>query len=87
MGDWLDSPGDVLVALTIASLLLGGLAWVIRAVSALQRQTLPNGGSSLRDAFDRLEASVGEMHTDVREIRAAQTRHTDWHLEHGRDGH
>jgi hypothetical protein len=87
MGEYLDTPADVLVVLTILSLLLGGLAWVIKAVSALQRQTRPNGGSSLRDAFDRLEASVGEMHTDVREIRAAQTRHTDWHLEHGRDGH
>lgn len=87
MNEWLDSPADVLVALTIASLLLGGLAWVIRAVSALQRQTRPNGGSSLRDAFDRLEASLVEIHIDVREIRAAQTRHTDWHLEHERDGH
>lgn len=83
MGDWLDSPGDVLVVLTILSLLLGGLAWIIRAVSALQRQTRPNGGSSFRDAFDRLEASVGEIHADIREIRAAHNRHTDWHLDRG----
>lgn len=80
MGEWLDTPGEVLAVLSCAALLIGALLFIIKSQVALTRQTQPNSGSSLRDAFDRLEASVGDIHADVREIRASQQAHMDWHL-------
>lgn len=85
MGEWIDTPGEVLAVLSIIAIVLGGLLWLIKAVGSLQKQTQPNGGSSLRDAFDRLERSVGDIHTDVREIRANQQAHMNWHLDRGDD--
>jgi hypothetical protein len=80
MGEWLDTPGEVLAVLSIVAIISGALLFLIKSQVALTRQAQPNGGSSLRDAFDRLEASVGDIHADVREIRATQQAHMDWHL-------
>lgn len=44
------------VAISVA--VLGGLGWIIRAQIAMSRQFTPNGGSSLRDAINRLEIQV-----------------------------
>lgn len=84
MAEWVDTPGEVLAVLSIVALVVGALMWLIRAVGSLQRQTQPKGGTSLRDVFDRLEDSISGIHTDVREIRAAQQEHLTWHLH--RDG-
>lgn len=80
MGEWLDTPGEVLAVLSCTALIVGALLFLIKSQVALTRQTQPNGGSSLRDAFDRLQESVNGIHTDVREIRANQQAHMDWHL-------
>ena len=57
----------------ILSALLGGLAWLIRAQQAMQREFKPNGGSSTRDALNRIER-------DVRDIRVKVDDHIQWHL-------
>lgn len=57
----------------ILSALLGGLAWLIRAQQAMQREFKPNGGSSTRDALNRIER-------DVRDIRGKIDNHIEWHL-------
>ena len=61
-------------AITIASAMIGGLVWLIRAQVAMQREFKPNGGSSTRDALNRIE-------TDVREIRGKVDDHIDWHMD------
>lgn len=60
--------------IAIASGILGGLVWLIRAQLAMQREFKPNGGSSTRDALNRIE-------TDVRDIRMKVDDHIDWHMD------
>jgi hypothetical protein len=74
MPDWIDTPSDVLVLLTIAGSILGALLWLIRAQAALAREFRPNGGSSTTDALNRIEA-------DQHAIRAALDAHIKWHLD------
>lgn len=64
----------VVGALTILSFVVGGLVWLIRAQVAMQREFKPNGGSSTRDALNRIEV-------DVREIRGKVDDHIDWHMD------
>lgn len=67
----------VAIAVGIVSLLtavLGGVAWLIKAQTAMQREFKPNGGSSTRDAIARIEK-------DVREIRGKIDDHIDWHMD------
>lgn len=59
--------------ITILTAILGGLAWVIRAQMAMQREFKPNGGSSTRD-------TLNEIRADVREIRGKIDDHIEWHL-------
>ena len=80
MPEWLDTPGEALVIISIAGAILGGLTWVIRAQSALGREMKPNGGTSIRDALTRIELSQAEIKTDVREVRARIDGHIDWHM-------
>ena len=81
MPEWLDTPGELLVIVSIAGAILGGLMWVIRAQTALGREMKPNGGSSIRDALNRIEAGQVEIKTDVREVRARIAGHIDWHMD------
>ena len=39
-----------------------------------------NGGTSLRDAVDRIEEKQTEIQTDVRELRTRVDDHIQWHL-------
>lgn len=96
MPDWADSPADwetILAVLISASLILG---WLIRAavkqnLQAIHENTLetrangeqmiPNHGTSLRDAVDRIEKRMGEIHTDVRAVDSKLSHHIDWHME------
>lgn len=66
MPEWIDSPGEFLTVLLIAAALFGGLSWLIRAVAALQHETSPNSGKTLRDAVDRIETKLD--------------RHIEWHI-------
>lgn len=85
MGEWIDTPGEVLAVLSIVAIVLGGLLWLIKAVGSLQKQTQPHGGSSLRTALARLEKNLHDVHIDVREIRSNQQEHMNWHLSRGDD--
>lgn len=67
MPDWIDTPGEFLTILSITVVILGGLIWLIKAVTAIQHETRPNSGASLRDAVDRIERKLDN--------------HIAWHLE------
>jgi uncharacterized membrane protein len=61
-------------------LLTGALSKRLDEVSSQLRR---NGGSSLRDAIDRIEEKQTQIHTDVREVRERLDDHITWHLEKG----
>lgn len=67
MPNWLDTPGEFLTVLSITVVVMGGLIWLIKAVTAIQHETRPNSGASLRDAVDRIERKLDN--------------HIAWHLE------
>ncbi len=60
---------DPLAFVGLAVALLAGLSWIIRAQIAMAKQFTPNGGSSLRDAVNRLEKDAQDMRADVKELR------------------
>ena len=67
-----DEPGDLVVLIAIATGIFAGLIWLIRAQIALQREFRPNGGSTTRDALNRIEH-------DVRDLRTRLDNHMDNH--------
>lgn len=68
------SPTDFVPFIVIASALLAGLLWLIRAQVSLQREFKPNGGTSTRDSLNRIEV-------DLRELRTKVDGHVEWHLD------
>jgi hypothetical protein len=60
---------DPLAFVGLAVALLAGLSWIIRAQIAMAKQFTPNGGSSLRDAVNRLEKDAQEMRSEMKELR------------------
>ena len=60
---------DPLAFVGLAVALLAGLSWIIRAQISMSKQFTPNGGSSLRDAVNRLEKDAQEMRAEMRELR------------------
>jgi flagellar basal body-associated protein FliL len=60
-------------SITLLAAILGGLLWLIRAQVALQREFKPNGGSSTRDALNRIE-------TDMKDVRRKIDDHVTYHL-------
>ena len=68
------SPTDFVPFIVIASALLAGLLWLIRAQVSLQREFKPNGGASTRDSLNRIEV-------DLRELRKRIDDHVEWHLD------
>lgn len=69
MPDWLDTPADAVVVLTLFSILMGGLVWLIKAQVSMQKEFKPNGGASTRDQLNRIEQKIDN--------------HIHWHLENG----
>lgn len=67
-----DNPSDLAVLVTIAAAILAGLLWLIRAQVSLLKEFRPNGGSTTRDALNRIEA-------DVRDLRTRLDNHMDNH--------
>ena len=65
---------DLIPFIVIGSALLAGLLWLIRAQISLQREFKPNGGTSTRDALNRIEV-------DLRELRSKIDDHVQWHLD------
>ena len=68
------SPTDFVPFIIIATALLAGLLWLIRAQVSLQREFKPNGGTSTRDSLNRFEV-------DLRELRTKVDGHVEWHLD------
>ena len=65
---------DFVPFIVIATALLVGLLWLIRAQVSLQREFKPNGGASTRDSLNRIEV-------DLRELRKRIDDHVEWHLD------
>lgn len=68
------SPVDFVPFIVIATALLAGLLWLIKAQVSLQREFRPNGGTSTRDSLNRIEA-------DLRDVRGKIDDHVQWHLD------
>ena len=76
--------GIVLAVTAIA----GGLMALYRLLTASVNKRLDdiggqlrrNGGTSLRDAVDRIEEKQTEIQTDVRDLRIRVDDHIQWHL-------
>lgn len=58
-------------AVVIASI-VAAIPALIASVNAAKtrKQLKPNGGSSLRDAIDRIEVAVTEQHADMLDVKA-----------------
>jgi hypothetical protein len=67
-----DQPADLVPIILIGSAILAGLLWLIKAQLSMQKEFRPNGGSSMRDAMNRIEK-------DVRDVRYRMDKHIDNH--------
>ncbi len=47
----------------------------------INQELHPNGGSSLRDAVNRIEQAQVEIKADAKDIRAKVDDHIEWHLD------
>jgi hypothetical protein len=74
MPDWLDTPGEFLAVVSITAMVFAALMWLIKAVSAIQHETKPNSGMSMRDSINRIEASVDRLNDKL-------DGHITWHLD------
>lgn len=71
----LDTPGALLAVISIFGLLLSGLIWIIDArISRIRREMVPDGGTSMRDVLDRIEAQNTKLEEQL-------DHHITWHLE------
>ena len=83
--DFLLWTAGIVVAVTAIA---GGLAALYRLLTGslskrldgISSQLHRNGGSSLRDAVDRIEERQQLIHTDVRDLRERLDDHIAWHL-------
>lgn len=76
MPPWIDTPAEIVTILTIAGVAIGVLFFIIDArVSKVNREFKPNGGSSMRDAIDRIERKQDRIESKIDD-------HVTWHLEH-----
>jgi hypothetical protein len=84
--DFLLWTAGVVAAVTVIA---GGLAALYRLLTqslsrrldGISSQLHRNGGSSLRDAIDRIEERQHTLLTDVRDLRQRVDDHITWHLE------
>lgn len=74
MVDWVNSPAEILTVLSITAMMLAALIWLIKAVQAVQHETKPNSGASMRDAIDRIERTVEKLNDKL-------DGHIDWHMD------
>lgn len=91
-------PGWIGAAVAVILAATGGGMYVIRSevrkgtdtATAAHEEMIPNHGSSLRDAIDRIEsrmqddrtmylAHIGDVHADVKAIRGRLDAHIDHH--------
>ena len=84
--DFLLWTAGIVVAVTAIA---GGLAALYRLLTAnvnrrlddIGSQLRRNGGSSLRDAVDRIEEKQTEIQRDVRDVRQRLDDHISYHLD------
>jgi hypothetical protein len=69
----IDNPADLIPIIGIITALLAGIGWIVKSQLAMQRAFQPNGGTSVKDQLNRIEA-------DVREVRTKVDDHITWHL-------
>ena len=74
MVDWVNSPAEILTILSIAAIVVAALTWLIKSVQAIQHETKPNSGMSMRDAIDRIERTVDKLNDKL-------DGHIDWHMD------
>ena len=83
--DFLLWAASIIIAVTAIA---GGLMALYRLLTASLNKRLDdiggqlrrNGGTSLRDAVDRIEEKQTEIQTDVRDLRIRVDDHIQWHL-------
>lgn len=51
-------------------------------INRIDQELHPNGGSSMRDAINRIEKSQEEVKEDAKDIREKVDNHIQWHLDH-----
>lgn len=80
---WLGGIAAALIAVVAVISLLRKwiLGRLIADIESIQKELRPNGGSSVRDAIDRIAEKQAEIQTDVREVRTRVDDHITWHLE------
>ena len=65
---WFDSPAEILTVLSIAGIIVGVLFWIIDSrLNKVLREFKPNGGTSVRDQLNRIEAKIDG--------------HLNWHMD------
>ena len=47
----------------------------------INKELHPNGGTSMRDAINRIEKAQDEIKEDAKEIRSRVDDHIQWHLD------
>ena len=68
MPDWIDTPNELMAVLSILGVVIAVIVFIVDSrVNRMYREMKPNGGSSLRDAVDRIEKKIDS--------------HIHWHLE------
>ncbi len=80
---WLGGIAAALIAVVAVITLLRKwiLGRLIADIENIQKELRPNGGSSVRDAIDRIAEKQSEIQVDVREVRSRVDDHITWHLE------
>ncbi len=68
----IDNPADLVPLIAIGVALLGGILWLIKAQNAISKEFRPNGGSTMKDAVNRIEK-------DIRDVRFRVDQHIDNH--------
>ena len=68
MPDWIDTPNEFMAVLSILGVVIAVIVFIVDSrVNRMYREMKPNGGTSLRDAVDRIEKKIDT--------------HIQWHLE------
>jgi hypothetical protein len=73
MPEWLDSPGELLTTISIAGACFAALIWLIRSQVIMSREFKPNGGTTTRDALNRIERKLDAVEHKI-------DNHIEWHL-------
>ena len=80
---WLGGVAGALLA--ISGLVVLGKRWLIgdlqKDLDEMKGQLRRNGGTSLRDAVDRIEEKQTEIQRDVRDLRQRLDSHIAYHLD------